>query len=87
MKTAKKSSKIPTGGNCKRIPVGGNMSQTPRPNSSQSARTTPNLRPSKKDDYTGAPQSNSKFLRSVTFVICVVVSDTRVYVQELDSAT
>ncbi|CAO2838998.1 unnamed protein product [Amaranthus hypochondriacus] len=58
VKTAKKSSKIPTGGNCKRIPVGGNMSQTPRPNSSQSARTTPNLRPSKKDDYTGAPQSN-----------------------------
>ncbi|KAL2920533.1 65-kDa microtubule-associated protein 3 [Bienertia sinuspersici] len=50
MKSAKKSSRMLGGGNNR-----GNMLQTPRPDSSQSTRTTPNSRLSKKDDNIGSP--------------------------------
>uniref|UniRef100_A0A803MTQ9 Uncharacterized protein n=1 Tax=Chenopodium quinoa TaxID=63459 RepID=A0A803MTQ9_CHEQI len=55
MKSAKKSSRVSAGGgNGRRVSVGGNAIQTPRPDSSHSARGTPNLRPSKRDDNMGS---------------------------------
>lgn len=69
MKSAKKSSRMSTGGgNSRRVSVGGNTVQTARPDSSQSARGTPSSRPSKKDDNTGAPQSTGKFLGHCRFL-------------------
>lgn len=69
MKSAKKSSRMSTGGgNSRRVSVGGNTVQTARPDSSQSARGTPSSRPSKKDDNTGTPQSTGKFLGHCRFL-------------------
>ncbi|XP_021722763.1 65-kDa microtubule-associated protein 3-like [Chenopodium quinoa] len=68
MKSAKKSSRVSAGGgNGRRVSVGGNAIQTPRPDSSHSARGTPNLRPSKRDDNMGSQTVQRVLDKNFTF--------------------
>jgi len=53
LKSTKKTSRMHVGGNSRGLSAGINLSQTPKAESTSSAKSTSNLRPVKKDDRNG----------------------------------